>query len=138
MGLLTRIFGREEFNPPLTIMVYLQDDLKKEEAMEKLKELGIQTCNSISFVPLLICRTSRDIYESVFNAKLVRGNPLRYLENTPEGYKQKKAPIVPQYLEAMVKSVSADIMVTTPEHAAEYHRKSESIFSRIKNYFTRR
>src|SRR3989344_4089319 len=132
MGLLTRIFGREEFNPPLTIMVYLQDNLKK------LKELGIQTYNSISLVPLLICRTSRDIYESVFNAKLVRGNPRLYLENTPEGYKQKKAPIVPDYLEAMVSSVSVNGMVTTPEHAAEYHRKSESIFSRIKNYFTRK
>src|SRR3989344_4093673 len=117
-GLLSKMFRREYDVDlgPVTFCVSLQEGVNKEDVEAELQEKGIKPYNYLESVRMFFCNAPKKVYEEVFSAKLVRGNPKKRFGNTPEGYVEREKPSIPTYLEGKVEAAILNtICFGTPE-----------------------
>lgn len=122
-GLLSKLFGKEDNVDlgPITFCVSLQEGANREEVETELQKRGVRPYNYLESIRMFFCNAPKNVYEEVFGAKLVRGNPKKVFGNTPEGYVERKKPSIPAYFEGKMKAVFLNkISFGTPESVAKY------------------
>ena len=135
---LLSFFSRYD-NVPVSFSVILKESVTQDNAEEELKKLGIVPLSYLKLSRFYSCRAPKQIYEQIFNARIKKGNPKKKYDNTPEGYTEIKEPVIPPSLESVIKHVELDITIwDKPENIEEYERQNQTLFSRIKNYFSRK
>ncbi|MEK6872010.1 MAG: hypothetical protein AABX16_03855 [Nanoarchaeota archaeon] len=139
MSLISKLFRRERNADlgPVSFMIITKEDSDKQKTEAALRTKGIKPYQYLELSKVFFCTAPKNVYEEVFNAKLVEGDHEMF-GDTPEGYKEKKSATIPDYLEHLVEGVAINsVCIGTPESVAAYHN-SKSFWYRLKNYFRRR